>query len=135
MTAEAIFFEARCDLFIGRIGFEECPSPSIAPQRVIWEPIFGILDHYEPHNGVLRPARLPRRPLGMVSRERFFDEHSSIGELPVLSVILSRARRRIGDVHLSFTVGTSGRIGSEELVKVSDVSWLANIPCLVDQVV
>ena len=57
MTAEAILFEVGCDLLIGRIGFEKCPSPSVTPQRVIWEPILGVLDHHEPHYGLIRSPR------------------------------------------------------------------------------
>ena len=136
MTAEAVLFKAGCDLLIGRIGFEKCPSPSITPQRVIGEPVFAVLDHHEPHYGLIRsPTGVACSHLSVIGRERFFNEYGSIGELAVLSVILSRARRSIGDVHFSVTVGTGGSIGSEKLVKVSNVSWLANIPCLVDQVV
>src|ERR1700757_1921010 len=136
MTAETVLFEAGCDLLIRRIGFEKCPSPSITPQRVIWEPIFGVLDHHKPHYGVIRsPTCVACRHLGMIGRERFFDEYGSIGKLAVFSVILSRSRRSIGDVHFSVTIGTGGSVSSEKLVKVSNVSWLANIPCLVDQVV
>ena len=136
MTAQAVLFEAGCDLLIGRVAFEKCPSPSITPQRVIGEPIFGVLDHHEPHYGLIRgPTCVACRHLGVVGRERFFNEYGSIGELAVFSVILSRARRSIGNVHFSFTIGTGGSIGSQKLVKVTNVSWLADIPCLVDQVV
>ena len=136
MTAQALLFVAGCDLLIGRIGFEKCPSPSITPQRVIGEPILGVLDHHEPHYGLIRsPTGVTCCHLGVIGRERFFNEYGSIGELAVFSVILSRARRSIGGVHFSFTVGTGGSIGSEKLVKISNVSRLANIPCLVDQVV
>jgi hypothetical protein len=136
MTAQAVLFEAGSDLLIGRIGFEKCPSPSITPQRVIGEPILGVLDHHEPHYGLVRsPTGVTCRHLGVIGRERFFNEYGSIGELAVFSVILSRARRSIGDVHFSVTVGTGGSVGSEKLVKVSNVRWLANIPRLVDQVV
>ena len=135
MTAEAVLFEAGCDLLIGRIGFEKCPSPSITPQRVIGEPILGVLDHHEPHNGLIRsPTGVACSHLGVIGRERFFNEYGSVGELAVFSVILSRARRSIGDVHFSVTVGTGGSIGSEKLVKISNVGWLANIAYLVDQV-
>src|SRR4051794_18926672 len=135
MTAQAVLFEAGCDLLIGSIGFEKSPSPPIAPQRVIGKPILGVLDHHEPHYGLIRsPTGVACRHLGVIGRERFFNEYSSIGELAVFSVILSRARRSIGDVHFSVTVGTGRSIGSEKLVKVSNVSWLANIPLLVDQV-
>src|SRR4051812_3454680 len=136
MAAEAVLFETGCDLLIRRIGFEKRPSPSIPPQRVVWEPIFGVLDHHEPHYGLIRsPTGVTCRHLGVIGCERFFNEYGSIGELAVLSVILSRARRSIGDVHFSVTVRTCGSIGSEKLVKVSIVRWLSNIPGLVDEIV
>ena len=136
MTAQAVLFEAGSDLLIGRVGFEKCPSPSITPQRVIGEPILGVLDHHEPHYGLIRsPTGVTCRHLRVIGCERFFNEYGSIGELAVFSVILSRARRGIGHVHFSVTVGTGGSVGSEKLVKVSNVSWLANIPRLVDEVV
>src|SRR6266576_4245464 len=135
MTAEAILFEVGCDLLIGRIGFEKCPSPSISPQRVIGEPIVGVLDHHEPHYGFIRsPTCVACRHLGVIGRERFFNEYGPIGKLAILSVILSRTRRSISDVHFSVTIWTGGTVGSEKLVKVPIVRWLANIPCLVNQV-
>jgi hypothetical protein len=135
MTAEAVLFEAGCDLLIGRIGFEKCPSPSITPQRVIGEPIFGVLDHHEPHYGLIRsPTGVACRHLGVIGRERFFNEYGSIGELAIFSEILSRARRSIGNVHFSVTVGTGWSIGSEKLISVSNVSWLPNVPRLIDQI-
>jgi hypothetical protein len=73
MTAQAVLFEAGCDLLIGRIGFEKCPSPSITPQRVIREPILGVLDHHELHYGLIRsPTCVACRHLGVIGRERFF---------------------------------------------------------------
>ena len=85
MTAEAVLFEAGCNLLVGRIGFEKCPSPSITPQRVIGEPILGVLDHHEPHYGLIRsPTGVTCRQLGVIGRERFFNEYGSIGELAVL---------------------------------------------------
>src|SRR3954466_4254462 len=135
MTAEAVLFEAGCDLLIRRIGFEECPSPSITPQRVIGEPILGVLDHHEPHYGLIRgPTGVACRHLGVIGRECFFNKYGSIGKLAVFSVILSCTRRSIGDVHLSVTIGTGGSVGSEKLVKVPIVRWLANIPVLIDQI-
>src|SRR5512147_2057563 len=135
MTAKAILFVAGCDLLIRRIGFEKCPAPSITPQRVIREPVLGVLDHHEPDDGVRSPMRITSRKVGVIGHECFFNEYGSIGELAVLSIILSRTRRSVGNVHFSVTVGTGGSIGSEILISVSNVHWLANIPCLVDQVV
>src|ERR1700758_2107128 len=135
MTAEAILFEVGCDLLIGRIGFEKCPSPSITPQRVIREPVFGVLDHHEPHYGLIRsPTGVACRHLGVIGRERFFNEYGSIGELAVLSIILSRTRRSVGNMHFSVAVGTGWSIRSEKLISVSNVSWLPDIPRLIDQI-
>src|SRR5579884_84420 len=134
MTAQAVLFEAGCDLLVGCIGFEKCPSPSITPQRVIGEPTLGVLDHHEPDDGIRSPTRVTRRKFGVIGHECFFNEYGSIGELAVLSVILSRTRRSVGNVHFSVAIGTGGSVGSEELVKVPVVRWLANIPCLIDQI-
>ena len=72
MTAQAVLFEAGRDLLIGRIGFENCPSPSITPQRVIGEPILGAVDHHEPHYGLIRSPRCAAcRHLGVIGRKRF----------------------------------------------------------------
>src|SRR5436853_6168965 len=96
MTAEAVLFEAGCDLLIGRIGFEKCPSPSITPQRVIGEPILGVLDHHEPHYGLIRsPTGVTCCHVGVIGRERVFNQYGPIGELAGLSVVLSRARRSV----------------------------------------
>ena len=35
MAAEAIFLVVDRHLLVRSIGFEECPAPSIAPQRII----------------------------------------------------------------------------------------------------
>jgi len=135
MTAQAVLFEAGCDLLVGRISFEKCPSPSITPQRVIGEPILGVLDHHEPHDGLIRsPTCVACRQLGVIGRERFFNEYGPIGKLTVFSVILGRTRRSIGDMHFSVTIGTGGSVGSEKLIKVPIVRRLADIPCLVDQI-
>src|SRR5437763_9292708 len=135
MTAEAILFVVGCDLLIGRIGFEKGPAPSITPQRVIGELMLGVLDHHEPDDGIRSPTRITCRKFGVIGHECFFNKYGSIGELAVLSIILSRTGRSVGNVHFSVAIGTGGSVGSEKLVKVSNVRWLANIPVLVDQIV
>src|SRR5437762_7519841 len=78
MTAQTVLFEAGSNLLIRRIGFEKCPSPSITPQRVIGEPILGVLDHHEPRYGLIRsPTWVACRHLGVIGRERFFVRRKS----------------------------------------------------------
>src|SRR4051812_30624735 len=134
MTAEAILFVVGCDLLIGCIGFEKCPAPSFTPQRVIREPILGVLDHHEPDAGVRSPMRITCRKFGVIGHECFFNEYGSIGELAIFSIILSRTRRSVGNVHFSVAVGTGGSIRTEKLISVSNVSWLANVAFLIDQI-
>src|SRR5581483_8906419 len=134
MTAQAVLFVAGCDLLVGRIGLEKCPTPSITPQRVIREPMLGVLDHHEPDDGVRSPTRITCREFGVIGHEGIFNEYGPIGELAVLSVVLSRTRRSVGNMHFSVAIGTGGSVGSEILVKVPIIRWLANIPCLIDQI-
>src|SRR4051794_1639117 len=134
MTAQAILFVVGCDLLIGRIGFEKCPAPSITPERIIRKPMLGVLDHHEPDAGIRSPMRVTCRKFGVIGHECFFNEYGSVGELAVFSEILGRTRRSVGNVHFSVTVGTGGSICSEKLISVSNVSWLANVPRLIDQI-
>src|SRR5262249_5900998 len=49
VTPHAVFLVIDRHLLVGRVGLEECPSPSITPQWVIGISILVILDHDEPH--------------------------------------------------------------------------------------
>ena len=64
-------FLVSCQLFVGRIGLEKRPTPSIAPQFVVGETVFCILDLHEPHFYVLSLVRITGRQFGM-TRPKYF---------------------------------------------------------------
>src|SRR6266481_639399 len=132
VAAQAVFLEVRCDLLVGRVGFEQRPSPSITPQRVVGIASFFVFDHDEPNLCSRGPMCVTRRHLSVVGPEDFFDEDGAVGKLPILSVMLGRTGRGIGEVHL-----VSRRIQHcicpKHLVMVAIVSWLLNISRFVYQ--
>src|SRR5260370_33601770 len=132
MTGYAIFLEVSRHLLIGCVGFVKRPSPSIAPQGVIWKAVFFILDHDEPHYRSRSPTRITCRHLSVMRLECLFHHHRAIRELSIFAVILSRARRGVSDVHL-----IPRRIDpppcSKLLVLVSIVGRLTNVPGFVGQ--
>src|SRR5580700_7455629 len=134
MTAQAVFFVVRCHLLIGGVGFEECPSPSISPQRIAGIATLLVFDHDEPHFGLRSPMCVPGRQLRMVSCKDFFHQYSSVRELSILAVILSCARRRVRVVHLGVVVQIDRCINSKLLIEISEISRLADVPRLVDKI-
>src|SRR6478672_10270116 len=67
VAAKAVFFEVSCDLLIGRVGLEERPSPSIAPQRIAGMASFLVFDHHEPDFGSRSPMYVPGRQFPVIS--------------------------------------------------------------------
>src|SRR4029077_11823114 len=133
MTTQAVFFEVSCDLLIGCVGFEECPSPSITPKWVVGKPIFFVLDHDEPHIRCRSPMCVPGRQLRMIGCKGLFHQYGSVGELSSLAVILSCAWRCVRVVHLGVVVEIDRRIDSKRLIEIPKVSRLANVSRLVDK--
>src|SRR5258708_6392375 len=130
VAAQAVFLVVRCDLLVGRVGLEQRPSPSITPQRVVGIASFFVFDHDEPHLCSRSPMCVTRCHLSVVGSEDFFDQDCAVGKLPLLSVILSRTGRGVGEVHL-IALRVEHGICSERLVVVSVVAGLANVSRLV----
>src|SRR5580658_6100347 len=134
MTAQAVFFVVRCDLLIGGVGFEECPSPSISPERVIGVPILVVFDHDEPHLRCCSPMCVPGGQLRVISCKDFFHQYGSVSELSSLAVILSCAWRRVRVVHLGVVVEIDRCIHSKLLIEISKISRLADVSYVVDKI-
>src|SRR6201997_2868391 len=134
MTAQAVFFVVRCDLLIGGVGFEQCPSPSITPQRIAGIASLFVFDHDEPHFRSRSPMCVPRRQLGVISCKDLLHQYGSIRELSSLAVILSCARRCVRVVHLGVVVEIDRCIYSKLLIETSKISRLPNISRVVDKI-
>ena len=85
MAAEAVFLVVRCDLLVGRIGFEEGPSPAVTPKRIAAVAPFFILDHHEPDLRSRGPMRVSGRHSRMIGPEDLFHQYGSVpAYFPVL---------------------------------------------------
>src|SRR5262249_16416524 len=104
VAAKAVFFKVSCDLVIGGVGLEKCPSPSIPPQRIAGMASFFVFDHHEPHFRSRGPMYVPGRHFPVICCIDFFNQDGSLSKLPVFAVVLSRARRCVCVVQLSVTV-------------------------------
>src|SRR5258708_31391908 len=51
VATQAILLIISCNLRAGCIGLEECPTPPISPQGVVWVAAFCILDQDKPDFG------------------------------------------------------------------------------------
>src|ERR1051326_6290806 len=107
MTAEAVLLVVSSNLLVGCIRLVESPSPSIAPQRIAWVASFFVFDHDEPHLRPFGPMHVTSRHLTVISCEYFFDQHSSVRELSILKVVLSRSRRRVGVMQIDVAIQIS----------------------------
>src|SRR5215467_5911101 len=134
VTSQAVFLVVSRDLLIGCVCFEKRPSPSIAPEWVIGIPIFFVLDHDEPHFRLRGPMCVTGCHGSMVGSKDLFHQNRSVGELPILSVVLGCIRRCVRDMHLlSFGLKLHG-VGSKQLVKIPNIGWLADVSRLVDKI-
>src|SRR6267143_3366593 len=134
MTAQTVFFVVSCDLLIGCVGFEECPSPSITPQRIAGIASLVVFDHDEPHFCSRSPMCVPGCQLRVISGKYLFHQYGSVRELSSLAVILSCARRCVRVVHLGVVVDIDWCIHSKRLIEISKISRLANVSRLVDKI-
>src|SRR6266853_3593972 len=126
VAAQAVFLVVRCDLLVGRVGLEQRPSPSITPQRVAGIASLFAFDHDEPHLCSRGPMCVTRCHLSVVGSEDLFDQDGTVRKLPILSVILSRTGRGVGEVHL-VSLRIQHCICPKHLVMVAIISWLLNI--------
>src|SRR5580658_2131838 len=134
MTAQTVFLVVRCDLLIGCVGFEECPSPSIAPERVIGVPVLVVFDHDEPHFRCCSPMCVPGGQLRVISCKDLFHQYGSVREFSILAVVLSCAWRCVRVVHLGVVVEIDRCIHSKLLIEISKISRLADVSRLVDKI-
>src|SRR5580692_89880 len=99
MAAEAVFLVVRCDLLVGRIGFEEGPSPAITPKRIAAVAAFFILDHHEPDLRSRSPMLISVRHSSVIGPEDLFHQYGCIGVLSRLAVILCGPGGSVRVVH------------------------------------
>src|SRR5262245_24357848 len=88
VAAETVFLEVGGDLRVGRVGFEERPTPPVAPKWIARKAAFVVLDHHEPDLRPLGPMRVAGRQWRMAGGEDFLHEDRSIGEPFVLAIEL-----------------------------------------------
>ncbi len=133
MAAQAVFLVVRGDLFVGRIGFEEGPSPAVTPKWVAWVASFCVLDHHEPDFRSGGPMRVPSRHSCVIRSEDLFHQYGPVWVLASLPKVLSGAGRSVGEMHL-VALGVENGVGSERLILIAVVAGLANVSSLVDQI-
>src|SRR5215471_8489910 len=72
VTPHAVFLVIDRHLLVGRVGLEECPSPSITPQGVTGISILVILDHHEPDLCSRGPMCIAGSHLSVIGSEHLF---------------------------------------------------------------
>src|SRR5262245_23035104 len=107
VAAKTVLFVVSCNLLIRRVPIEECPTSSISPHRIAGVATFAVFDHYEPNLPSRSPMGVARRQLTVIAAEDFFDQHSAIGKLSILAVVLSGTWRRVRVVHLDVAIQIS----------------------------
>lgn len=112
VASEAVFLIVGCHLLIGRIGLEQCPSPTVTLERTVGVPTFFVLDQYEPDFRPRGPMRVAGGHLCVIRAEHFLDQNCTDA-----SPGSAEAYRR---------TWVENYIGTKGLVAIANVRWLAS---------
>src|SRR5579871_3901973 len=87
VAPQAVLLEIGGYLFIRRVGLEESPAPSVAPQRVVGKAALRVLDQDKPYVGLGSPVCISGCQLCMVRCIDLLDQHGAIGEFLVAAIV------------------------------------------------
>src|SRR5581483_6496844 len=132
MATQAILLVISCDLLIGCVGLKKRPTPTVAPERVVWVAALCVLDQDKPHFCIGSPVSISSAQLRVVRSEDLLHQHSAVSELTILPIVFGSSRRGPGVVQL-IALRIEYRIGTDHLIQITKIDRLAYVARLVNE--